>query len=390
MYQDIGGPAYKKDLHNITSISNHLNNPQNNFKSLHIAGTNGKGSCCHMLSSIFQESGYKVGLYTSPHLLDFRERIRVNGDMISKKDVKKFIETNFNFFDSNNFSFFEMTVGLAFNYFSDQNVDLAIIEVGMGGRLDSTNIIKPELSIITNVSLDHINFLGDNISEISKEKAGIIKNNTPVVIGETNNENENIFKKYASLNKSEISFADKFDYEDYNCDLRGNYQKKNIKTVLRSLEVLNNLGFEISQNSIKNGLKNVVVNTGIRGRWEIIQNEPMIICDTGHNVSAIKEIVSQLENIKFSTLHIIIGFSNDKDIDIISKIFPLKAKYYFIKPNVQRGQDPIYVRNVFYSNNRIGKKYNSITQALNAAKDNALNDDLIFIGGSSFIFSEIF
>ena len=238
MYQNVGVSAYKKDITNIINICNHLDNPQNKFRSVHVGGTNGKGSTSHMLSSILQESGYKVGLYTSPHLVDFRERIRVNGKMISKEAVEEFMNHNLNFFDRNNFSFFEMTVGLAFDYFNNQNVDIAIIEVGMGGRLDSTNIINPILSIITNISLDHMKFLGNNITDIAKEKSGIIKKNTPIVVGETQDKIKSIFIDFASAKSSEIVFADDFIYDNYECDLQGNYQKKNIKTVLKSVELL--------------------------------------------------------------------------------------------------------------------------------------------------------
>ena len=312
MYQNIGDSAYKKDLSNITLICEHLNNPQNNFKSIHVGGTNGKGSCSHMLSSILQEAGYNVGLYTSPHLVDFRERVRINGEMISKESVSRFMLENFDFFEQNNVSFFEMTVGLAFNYFSNNNVDIAIIEVGMGGRLDSTNIITPVLSVITNISIDHTKFLGSNISNIAKEKAGIIKEKIPVVIGETQKEIQSIFIDVASAKSSEIVFADAFIYDNYDCDLKGNIQKKNIKTVLKAIEILQNNDYKINDCHIEDGLNNVSNNSGLKGRWQIIQNNPLIICDTAHNEAALKEVISQLIDLDFSTLHFIIGFSNDK------------------------------------------------------------------------------
>ena len=390
MYQNVGDSAYKKDLSNITLICEHLNNPQNNFKSIHVGGTNGKGSCSHMLSSILQEAGYKVGLYTSPHLVDFRERVRINGEMISKDSVSEFMLHNFDFFESNNLSFFEMTVGLAFNYFSFNKVDIAIIEVGMGGRLDSTNIITPILSLITNISIDHTKFLGSNISDIAREKAGIIKEKTPIVIGETQDEIKSIFIDIANTKGSEIVFADDFIYDNYDCDLQGIYQKKNIKTVLKSSEILQQNDYKINDGHIKTGLNNVSNNTGLKGRWQVIQNNPLIICDTAHNKAALKEVVSQLIRLEYSKLYFIIGFSDDKDLDKISKIFPEKAEYYFVKPKVIRGRDSQEVKQIFQSNNRFGTIQNSVNEALNNIKKSCNDNDVIFIGGSTFLVSEIF
>ena len=390
MFQNIGDSAYKKDLSNIILICEHLNNTQNNFKSIHIGGTNGKGSCSHMLSSILQEANYKVGLYTSPHLVDFRERIKINGDMISKDYVLKFMHENFDFFESNNLSFFEMTVGLAFDYFSKNKVDIAIIEVGMGGRLDSTNIINPILSIITNISLDHTRFLGSNISDIAKEKAGIIKENTPVVIGQTQQEISPIFTEIAKSKKSEIIFADHFIYDTYNCDLKGDYQKKNIKTVLKSTEILKHLDYKIKDSHIKTGLNNVSNNTGLQGRWQVIQRKPMIICDTAHNEAALGEVISQLVNLEYLTLHFIIGFSNDKNLEKISKLFPENSKYYFVQSKVGRSRNVKEVRDVFKSNNRNGDCFESIKKTINHVKDISNKNDIIFIGGSTFVVSEVF
>ena len=390
MYQNIGDSAYKKDLSNIILICEHLNNPQNNFKSIHIGGTNGKGSCSHMLSSILQEANYKVGLYTSPHLVDFRERIKINGDMISKDSVLKFMHENFDFFESNNLSFFEMTVGLAFDYFSKNKVDIAIIEVGMGGRLDSTNIINPILSIITNISLDHTRFLGSNISDIAKEKAGIIKDNIPVVIGQTQQEISPIFTDIAKSKKSEIIFADHFIYDTYNCDLKGDYQKKNIKTVLKSTEILKHLDYKINDSHIKTGLNNVSNNTGLQGRWQVIQRKPMIICDTAHNEAALGEVISQLMDMEYSDLHFIIGFSNDKNLKKISKIFPEDSKYYFVQSKVGRARDAKEVRDIFKLNNRCGELYKSIKNTIKYVKGVSKENDIIFIGGSTFVVSEIF
>ena len=390
MYQNIGGSAYKKDLSNIILICEHLNNPQNNFKSIHVGGTNGKGSCSHMLSSILQEAGYNVGLYTSPHLVDFRERIRINGDMISKDSVSEFMLHNFDFFELNNVSFFEMTVGLAFNYFSNYKVDIAIIEVGMGGRLDSTNIITPILSLITNISIDHTKFLGSNISDIAIEKAGIIKEKTPIVIGETQDEIKSIFIDIANTKGSEIVFADDFIYDNYDCDLQGIYQKKNIKTVLKASEILQQNDYKINDGHIKTGLNNVSNNTGLKGRWHVIQNKPLIICDTAHNRAALKEVVSQLISLEYSKLYFIIGFSDDKDLENISKIFPENSEYYFVKPKVDRGMDSQKVKQMFGSNNRIGIAQNSVNEAINQIKKTSSKDDVIFIGGSTFVVSEIF
>ena len=390
MYQNIGESAYKKDLSNIILICEHLNNPHNNFKSIHIGGTNGKGSCSHMLSSIFQEADYKVGLYTSPHLVDFRERIKINGDMISKDSVLKFMQENFDFFESNNLSFFEMTVGLAFDYFSKNKVDIAIIEVGMGGRLDSTNIINPILSIITNISLDHTRFLGSNIFDIAKEKAGIIKENTPVVVGETQQEISPIFIETALSKNSKIIFADHFIYENYNCDLKGDYQKKNIKTVLKSTEILKHLDYKINDTHIEIGLNNVSNNTGFLGRWQVIQKNPMIICDTAHNEAAFREVISQLTEMEYTDLHFIIGFSNDKNLEKISKLFPEDSKYYFVQSKVGRARDAKEVRDIFKLNNRYGDYYKSIENTIKYVKAISKENDIIFIGGSTFVTSEIF
>ena len=343
-----------------------------------------------MLSSIIQEANYKVGLYTSPHLVDFRERIKINGDMISKDFVLKFMHENFDFFESNNLSFFEMTVGLAFDYFSKNKVDIAIIEVGMGGRLDSTNIINPILSIITNISLDHTRFLGSNIFDIAKEKAGIIKDNIPVVIGQTQQEISPIFTDIAKSKNSEIIFADHSIYDTYDCDLKGDYQKKNIITVLKSTEILKHLDYKINDSHIKTGLSNVSNNTGLQGRWQVIQRKPMIICDTAHNEAALREVISQLIDMEYSDLHFIIGFSNDKNLKKISKIFPEDSKYYFVQSKVGRARDAKEVRDIFKLNNRCGDYYKSIENTIKYVKGVSKENDIIFIGGSTFVVSEIF
>ena len=389
MYQNIGASAYKEDISNIISICDHLDNPQNKFKSIHVGGTNGKGSTSHMLSSILQESGYKVGLYTSPHLVDFRERIRINGEMISKESVEYFMNQNLNFFDRNNFSFFEMTVGLAFSYFNNQNVDIAIIEVGMGGRLDSTNIINPILSIITNISIDHTKFLGNNITKIAHEKAGIIKPGIPVVIGETQEEIKDIFIETARENSTEISFADNFKTKEYDCDLKGEYQTKNISTVKHAITKIQSMGYKINDSNIEKGLSNVVKNTSLMGRWQVIQTNPLVVCDTGHNEAALKELVAQIISMNHSKYHFILGFSNDKNIQKISNIFPKNGSYYFVKPNVGRGMDADEVKKIFSLNKRFGDSFKSSKEALSEACKNAKQNDFIFIGGSTFVVSEI-
>lgn len=388
MYQNVGNSAYKKDLKNIILLCNYLNNPQNNFKSIHVGGTNGKGSTSHMISSVFQEAGYKVGLYTSPHIKDYRERIRISGEKISKDYVTEFISKNLDFFKKNNLSFFEMTVGLSFDYFSSKNVDMAIIEVGMGGRLDSTNIINPILSVITNISLDHTKFLGDTISSISREKAGIIKKNIPVVVGETQDKTKEIFKQIANEKKCKISFADQFDYDEYGCDLKGNYQKKNIKTCLNSLQHLQDQ-FKISQDNIVNGLNNVIKNTLLSGRWQVIEENPLTICDTAHNESALKEIVEQLLELDHEKLHFILGFSNDKDIEAIANIFPTNSEYYFVKPNVERSMESKLIMEIFSKSKRSGNNYKSVKDAFAKANNEADKEDIIFIGGSTFVVAEV-
>jgi len=389
MYQRQGKTAFKSDLSNTLKLAEYLNNPERKFKSIHVAGTNGKGSTSHMLASILQESGYKVGLYTSPHLKDFRERIKINGQELSKQFVIGFIKRNKVFFEANKLSFFEMTVGMAFEYFVKQNVDIAIIEVGLGGRLDSTNIITPEVSIITNIGLDHTQFLGDTLALIAGEKAGIIKPNIPVVIGETQKETKPVFDSISKNNASEIVYADKSVKEVYKSDLIGSYQAKNIKTVIQSVKVLLNRGFNISKKNIKNGLLNVVSNTGLLGRWQVLNKNPKVVCDTGHNREGLTYVMQQLLNETFETLHIVFGVVNDKDLSTIVDLLPKKATYYFCKPNIPRGLNADELRQKFYKYNILGKSYDSVNEAYKSALKNATNRDFIFIGGSTFVVAEI-
>ena len=389
MYQNQGKTAYKEDLSNTIKLVNQLKNPHQKFKSIHVAGTNGKGSTSHMLASILQESGYKVGLYTSPHLKDFRERIKISGKEISKQFVIGFIRRNKAFFETNSLSFFEMTVGMAFDYFKKQKVDIAIVEVGLGGRLDSTNVITPEISVITNIGIDHTQFLGNSLELIAKEKGGIIKPNIPVVIGETQKETKSVFKELAKQNDSEIIFADQEVHKNYRSDLKGSYQKKNIKTAVQTINCLKKKGFKISTENIEYGLLNVVKNTGLLGRWQTLQVEPKVICDTAHNKEGLIYIMKQLKDEIYDDLHFVLGFVNDKDLSTIIDLFPKNATYYFCKPNISRGLDEDNLKKQFAKNGYFGNAFNSVNDALKSAKKNANSTDLIYVGGSTFVVAEI-
>ena len=389
MYQRQGASAYKVDLTNTVKLASYLGNPEIKFKSVHVGGTNGKGSTSHMLASILQEAGYKVGLYTSPHLKDFRERIRINGHMMSKDYVVEFIAEHKPYFEENQLSFFEMTVGMAFNYFAASNVDIAIVEVGLGGRLDSTNIITPEVSVITNIGLDHTKFLGNTLEEIANEKAGIIKNNIPVVIGRTTSETKIVFTEKAKKCKATIKFAEELKGVEYASDLLGEYQKENIRTVFCTVETLKQKHWEIDEKSLKNGLQNVVANTGLLGRWQVIRQFPKVICDTAHNEDGLRSTMLQLSKEKFDQLHIVLGVVDDKDLDTILHLFPTNASYYFAKPNLPRGLDEKKLEKKATEYNLTGKKYKSVNLAYNAALQYATNDDVIYVGGSTFVVAEI-
>jgi len=389
MYQSNGKSAYKEDLHRTELLVSHLKNPHYNFKSVHVGGTNGKGSTCHMIASVLQNSGYKVGLYTSPHLKDFRERIRINGNKISKKNVVNFIQENKSFLELNKLSFFEMTVGMAFDFFSEEQVDIAIIEVGLGGRLDSTNVIMPLLSIITNIGMDHTQFLGDTLQKIALEKAGIIKHNTPVVIGEFQEDIVHIFKEKASKMNSQLSFANQLIPNPIECSLKGSYQNSNVKTAQLALNILISKGFNISKSSLKLGFLNVQKSTGIKGRWQILGTQPKIICDTAHNKDGLSLVFNQLVREKFNNLHVVLGFVNDKSLDSIITIFPVNAQYYFCRPNIPRGLDSSELKKLFLRNNLKGKSYSSVIKALCEAKASAKKNDLIFVGGSTFVVAEV-
>lgn len=413
MFQRIGAAAYKPDISNTIKLCDILGNPQNLFPSIHIAGTNGKGSTSHLLASVLQEKKLKVGLYTSPHLKDFRERIKINGKKIPQKEVIDFVEKYKTDFEEIELSFFEWTVGLAFDYFAKNKVDIAVIETGMGGRLDSTNILTPILSIITNISYDHTQFLGDTLEKIAGEKAGIIKQNIPVIIGETQIETTSVFEKKANEKTSEILFADKeitilksekiqkkegfqlnieLEYREKKYQLKsplaGNYQIKNFSTTLVALKNLKGK-FKPKYSEIKKGFKNVIKNTGLQGRWQVLGNNPLVICDTGHNEAGISYILEQINSLKFQQLHFVLGMVNDKSIDKILSMLPKNAIYYFCKANIPRGLDPEILKNQAEKFHLKGSIYPSVKKALNASKKNAKNNDLIFIGGSTFTVAEV-
>lgn len=412
MYQLVGATAYKADLHNTVELLNILDNPQNKFKTIHVAGTNGKGTTSHTLASIFQEHGFKTGLYTSPHLHDYRERIRINGAMIPEQNVIDFVAEHKGQMEKMQLSFFEMATGMAFDYFAKEKVDIAVVEVGMGGRLDCTNVIRPELSIITQISMDHMHFLGDTLEKIAGEKAGIIKANTPVVIGETQTEIEHVFKDKAGECNAPIHFADKIfdcdkvhveslEYQEFDIwknselymeavryPLLGYYQKKNVTTIMCAIDILKDR-FNITKKEIADGLENVVRNTNLMGRWQIIGKCPLVIADTGHNAGGVKEIVAQLNDMNFNKLHFILGCVNDKDIDGILGLLPHYAEYYFCKADIPRGLDAgILAAKAFKAGLR-GNVYESVQHAYNSAINNARPNDVVFVGGSNFTVAEI-
>jgi dihydrofolate synthase/folylpolyglutamate synthase len=408
MYQRVGSAAYKADLKNTLLMCKLLDNPERKFKTIHVAGTNGKGSVSNMLASVMQEAGYKTGLYTSPHFIDFRERISVNGELISELWVVDFVakwKTNLEAID---LSFFEMTVGMAFQYFAEEKVDVAIIEVGLGGRLDSTNVIKPEVSVITNIGYDHMRFLGNTLPEIAAEKAGIIKYDTPVVIGETQDETVDVFKNKSARMKAPITFADQAwkicpaadetilqisreNAENFEIDfpLKGAYQKKNLKTVLETLHALNKSSFTISREAIRKGIKNIFINTGFKGRWQVLDKNPLIICDSGHNREGIMQVVENIKATKYEKLHFVLGVVNDKSLDQILILLPNEATYYFCKADIPRGLAANELAEIAGSFGLIGKPWPSVEAAYLAARKNANPDDLVFVGGSTFVVAEV-
>ena len=412
-YHRIGKAAYRNDLKNTVLLDNYFGNPHLNYATIHIAGTNGKGSVSHMIASVLQEAGYKTGLYTSPHLKDFRERIRINGEMIPENDVMNFVTRHKNIIESVKPSFFEMTVAMAFNYFAENKVDVAVIEVGLGGRLDSTNIIIPALSVITNIGHDHMDLLGDTIAKIAVEKAGIIKKEIPVIISETQDETKDIFISRAEENNSPILFADK----TYSCNLKsynspgenrnytiteissgrqsegvtvlgGDYQKKNLQAVYTAFSMAGN-NFSVTEANIIDGIKKVILNTGLQGRWQVLGHNPLTICDTGHNKEGLEYVLDQLKHTSKTGLHIIIGFVNDKDLGSVLPLFPREANYYFTKAAVPRALSEVILKKAAEEYGLPGECYPDVKTALYSARSRALESDVIFIGGSTFIVAEV-
>ncbi|MCK0136899.1 folylpolyglutamate synthase/dihydrofolate synthase family protein [Arenibacter sp. S6351L] len=387
MYQQKGISAFKGKLDNIQSLSAYLGHPERKFKSIHVAGTNGKGSSSHMLASILQEAGYRVGLYTSPHLKDFRERIRINGKPVSKKFVVDFIKKNKLFLQAHDLSFFEMTVGMAFQYFEKENIDIAIVEVGLGGRLDSTNIILPEVSLITNIGYDHVEMLGDTIAKIAFEKAGIIKPGVPVVISELQEETATVFNNIARERGSRITFAGEVIPGIYKTSLLGSYQTKNVKGVIAVIKELK--GFNIREKHIVDGLLKVSENTGLLGRWQYIGEHPTVVCDTAHNTEGLSIVLDQIKQQEFTALHMVIGFVKDKNLEQILPLFPKNAHYYFCRPNIQRGLDEVVLKSRAMDYGLQGESYPSVNEALKTALSVANKSDFVFVGGSTFVVAEI-
>ena len=410
VFENVGASAYKEGLTNTLALDEHFNHPHRQYKTIHVAGTNGKGSCSHTLASILQAEGYKVGLYTSPHLIDFRERIRVNGQCIDQERVIRFVEEERSFFEPLHPSFFELTTALAFTYFAEQKVDVAVIEVGLGGRLDCTNIITPILSIITNISLDHTQFLGNTLPLIAKEKAGIIKNHIPVVVGETTAETKNVFEEVANQHEAPLIFAEdnneiiasRYDnalqervyktqsFGEIHGDLMGNYQDKNANTVLNAVKVLKNYDLiKLSDNSIRQGFKQVSTTTGLLGRWQCIQKSPATYCDTGHNVGGWTYLSQQLAQQDCAQMRIVFGMVDDKDLSTIMKMLPQNAQYYWTQPACQRAFPVEKVAQLGRENHLNGKAFPTVKEAYQAAMHDADAQDFIFIGGSSYVVADL-
>jgi dihydrofolate synthase/folylpolyglutamate synthase len=414
LFTRVGVSAYKEDLTNTIALLDLVDNPQHKFKSVHVGGTNGKGSTSHMLAAILQVAGYKTGLYTSPHLKDFRERIRINGQMISEQTVIDFVAAHKQDFEHIQPSFFEMTVALAFDIFAKEQVDIAIIEVGLGGRLDSTNVITPLLSIITNIGWDHMNLLGDTLQKIAAEKAGIIKDSIPVIVGENQPEVADVFTSkaeqvnapltFASQVKSEVKIQNLKDNLEFlgitapgsthyalniQLDLPGTYQLNNVRTVLTALDELREQGFQITDEHIATALKQVKTLTGLHGRWEVLNRNPLTICDTGHNPEGIAEVLKNIANVKYQHLHFVIGMVNDKDISKVLSMLPTDATYYFCKPDIPRGLDAENIKQEAAEQGLYGNAYSSVIAALQAAQAAATHNDLVFVGGSTFVVAEV-
>lgn len=414
MFHRIGASAYKANLNNTLEISKLLGEPEKKFPSIHIAGTNGKGSTSHMLASILQEAGYRTGLFTSPHLKDYRERIRINGRMIRKSEVTAFVRLYKQAFREIQPSFFEWTFALASYYFHKEKVDIAVMETGMGGRLDSTNIVKPILTIITNIGYDHMQFLGDTLEKIAEEKAGIIKAGIPLVVGETHEETSQVFSRVADMQKSSIYFADQsytvLSHDTFNpgmnrfnlkmqkvghpghlnlsCPLTGRYQMKNLATVMQSVEILRAKGFDLSDQLVRNGISHVVRNTGLRGRWELIQRNPVTIADISHNKDGIQETLKHFTSADYIKLHVVIGVVNDKDVDAMLALLPVEATYYFCRANIPRGLDAATLAEKAWKKQLKGKAYPDVKSAVDSARIAAKPGEIVLITGSAFVVAE--
>lgn len=393
MFQQVGAGAYKEGQENTRALDAHFRHPHEHFHSLHIAGTNGKGSCSHTLAAILQSAGYRVGLYTSPHLVDFRERIRVNGQPISEDYVIRFVEEERAFFEPLSPSFFELTTAMAFKYFADEKVDVAVVEVGLGGRLDCTNIIHPDLCIITNISLDHTQFLGHTLAQIAGEKAGIIKPGIPVVIGETTPETRPVFYQKAQEEGAPIHWAEEEghenDYPGLSFELKGLYQEKNRRTLLTALPILKEIGYRLTENDIRQGFAHVVELTGLMGRWQKLQDSPTLICDTGHNTGGIAYIAQQLRAQPCHRLHIVLGMVNDKDIRGVLALLPHEADYYFTQASVKRALPADELVRLGTEAGLKGEAFANVPAAVRAAQKRSLPEDFIFVGGSTFVVADL-
>jgi dihydrofolate synthase/folylpolyglutamate synthase len=387
MFQRQGGAAYKVDLSRTIALCNYLDNPEKGLRCIHVAGTNGKGSVSHMWAATLQNHGYKTGLFTSPHLKDFRERIRINGTPVSEQSVVNWVEKHENYLIDNEMSFFEMNVGMALDFFRTEKVDFAVMEVGMGGRLDSTNVVTPELSVITNISMDHQAFLGNTPALIAREKAGIIKEGVPVLIGETTPETRSVFIEIAKEKNAPISFAEEMDSPILDSDLKGAYQVKNLSTFWNSTRIVETI--ELSDDKILEALKSIRKLTGLRGRWDVINKDPLIITDTGHNEAAVKLLIDQMRSLGMSNWHLVWGMANDKDINSILELLPGEWKYYFCRPNVPRGLNADQLQKVASQKGLRGESFPSVQKALQEANSQCKQNEAIFIGGSSFVAAEV-
>lgn len=387
MYQKKGAQAYRPDLSRMEDFLNYLNQPQDQIKTIHVAGTNGKGSTTHMMASVLQQHGLRVGLYTSPHLKDFRERIKINGKPIDKVFVVDFVQKHRAYLESHSLSFFEMTVGLAFSYFSEKKVNIAVIEVGMGGRLDGTNLISPELSVITNIGFDHTQFLGNSLQAIAGEKAGIIKSRTPVVIGATQVETQAVFMEKAKALKAEIIFADQMDATPFESDLKGTYQRQNIQTAKVGLQHLR--GFDLHPKKIEKGLMNVVANTGIQGRWQVLSDAPMIVADIAHNKEGLQYTIPQIQSHSYGQLHLVLGFVKDKAVDEILRLFPQDGQFYLSAPQIPRALSIEDLERIALNFDLSHQIFTTVETAFLEAIRQARADDFIYVGGSTFVVAEI-